>query len=155
MRIYLRNKGAMLLALLATVYSTGLLAEDVEPEGFMEVRTEVPDGSSQIPKGAGNALIAMSGEWTSAGLSIPRMILHDLTFYVASDTSPPCAFSMSFVLSQTSSRTFRRFNLDVTESVEIHFEAGIDTSNLRFGTIVSPGGGTCVRNWVATGFAAD
>lgn len=155
MRISQRNSRLGLLVWMALAYSTGLCAEDFKANGLIESQDggfALPDGSFQATAALGSTPIAVSGEWTAAGLSIPQMIVHDLIFYVDSDTSPPCSFSMNFVIDQFTSRTIGRWDLAVTESVELHFEAGIDTSNLRFGTI---GSGTCVRHWAAMGFAAN
>jgi hypothetical protein len=46
--------------------------------------------------------LAVSGEWTSAGMTISpsTLIVHDIFFYVASDTSPPCNFAMNYVIDQ-------------------------------------------------------
>ena len=95
--------------------------------------------------------VTVSGEWTSAGMTISpsNMIVHDLFFYVASDTSPPCSFSMNYVLNNIQSRTIKRFDLGTSTSAETHFQAGILASELRFGTI---GSGTCVRHWMAVGY---
>jgi len=48
--------------------------------------------------------LAISGEWTTAGLAISpsTFIIHDLFFFVESDTSPPCQYSMNFVVDQVS-----------------------------------------------------
>ena len=98
--------------------------------------------------------IAASGVWTFAGLSLPSMILHDLTIYYDQEVGEPatCTFFMNFVIDQFNSRPFNRVTLDTFESVEFHYEAGIDTSNLRFGTGF---GTTCTRNWTAMGFALE
>lgn len=96
--------------------------------------------------------IAASGTWPGAGLTIPSMILHDIIFYVEEDNdNPNCRFFMGFVLDQFTSRTFQRTTLAENESAQFHYEAGIDTSNLRLGT----SGGFCDINWVAMGFAVE
>lgn len=141
----------MALTLSVSLVAAALIVDgpiESERGGFV-----FPDGSVQATAAGSVTPIAASGVWTSAGLVIsPRMILHDLVFNVDSDTSPPCDFAMSYVLDQINSRTFRRFSLGTSGSVELHYEAGIDTANLRFGTI---GGGACVRHWVAMGFPVD
>ncbi len=97
--------------------------------------------------------VSASGEWSNAGMSLPSMILHDLIFYVDSlGDQSNCRFSMGFAIDQFSSRTIRRFDLGLYESVELHFGAGVNTSDLRFGTI-SSGGSACIRNYAAFGFA--
>ena len=99
-----------------------------------------------------------SGEWESAGLSgMPPMIAHDLIFFydVDNTTNPPntCRFTIHYVTGQFSSRVLHRVELEHNESVEFHYQAGIDTEDLRFGTI-TPGDGTgnCVRNWAVFGY---
>jgi hypothetical protein len=95
------------------------------------------------------APIAVSGAWTSAGLAIPPMIVHDIIFYVENDNgNATCQFSMNFVIDNVSSRTLRRFTLVEGGSIELHYEAGIDATHLRFGTI----GSACLRNYVFMGF---
>jgi len=158
MQLSRRNKEPVLFAfvLMSVVLSAGLLAADLTVYGEIESQNGgfvFPDGSIQVTAAGGDVPIAASGEWDFAGMIIsPRMILHDLIFYVESDNAPPCQFTMNYVLSQIESRTIREFSLYLGQSVELHFGAGIDTSNLRFGTI---GGGTCVRHWMATGFAVQ
>jgi len=95
--------------------------------------------------------LTVSGVWTSAGLAISpsTMVVHDLFFYVESDNAPPCQFTMNYVIDNVQSRTVKRWSLGTGDSAEVHWEAGILASELRFGTI---GGGTCVRNWMAVGF---
>ena len=151
MRFSRRRIGPVLFVLMSVVCSTGLLAGDMKMEGPIESRNEgsmASDGSMKVAAADGRPPIAASGQWTSAGMTLPRMILHNLIFYVNSDTNPPCSFTMNFVLSQSTSRTTRRFDLAVGDSTQVRFEAGIDTRDLRFGTI---GGGTCVRHWMALG----
>lgn len=96
--------------------------------------------------------VAASGNWIQAGLSLPSMILHDLIIYYDAEVGEPttCTAFINFVIDQFSSRALHRVTLDQYESVEFHYEAGIDTSNLRFGTGF---GATCTRNWAAMGFA--
>jgi hypothetical protein len=146
---------------MCVVYSTGLLAEDFTEDftvaGLIESQHGgfvFPDGSIQVTAAVDRTPIAVSGVWTSAGLAIfpSTMIIHDLIFFVNSDTSPPCQFTMNYVIDNTLSRTIRQFSLFIGQSAELHFEAGIQARELRFGTI---GGGTCVRNWLAMGFAVD
>ena len=98
--------------------------------------------------------IAEFGIWEGAGLSLPRMILHDLIFYIQSNNAnPDCSFSMAnYVASRTPSTIFlHQTTLVDFESVEFHYEAGIDTSHLLFGTTGNP----CVVNWAAMGFAVE
>ena len=98
--------------------------------------------------------IAESGTWQGAGLHIPTMILHDLIFYIEADNgNQVCSFTMSFVIDQTTQRRLYTRTLTVDESVEFHYEAGIDTSHLRFGTVGS--GTACEVNWAAMGFAVE
>lgn len=151
MRSSRRSNLPILLFLAMLVSSTHVLAglSEVEAGVASEHKQSVTPASSVQPMAAGTTTpIVISGEWTAAGLTIPRMIVRDLIFYVSSDTSPPCSFSMGYVISSTSSRTIRRFDLAVADSVQHRFSAGIDTNNLRFGTI---GVGTCLRHWVAMG----
>jgi len=95
--------------------------------------------------------VSASGEWLAAGQTgIPSNILiHDLFFYVDSLSSATCSFSMRYVIDNTSSRTIRRWDLAVDETAELHFEAGILSSQLRFGTF---GSSTCTRHWMVLGF---
>ena len=96
--------------------------------------------------------IAASGTWLGAGLTFPSMILHDVIFYVEEDNgNPNCRFFMGFVLDQFTSRTFQQTTLEENESVQFHYEAGIDSANLRLGT----SGAFCDINWVAMGFAVE
>ena len=151
MRFSRRNTAPLLLVLMSTVCSTGLVAGDVTDEGPVASGNGAfvsPGGSIQVAAAGDSTPITQSGTWTRGGFNISRMILHDLIFFVDSDTNPPCSFSVNFVLSEVSSRTIRRFDLAVGASAQLHFEAGIDTNDLRFGTI---GLGTCVRNWAAMG----
>ena len=120
--------------------------------GFAQAQSQVvviPLTETVMPAAASETLVSASGEWTAAGMTLPLMILKDLYFYVASDTSPPCQFSMNYVIDQFTSRTIRRFSLGTDGSVQVNFESGVNTSDLRFGTI---GGGTCVRHWAAFGY---
>lgn len=97
--------------------------------------------------------VSASGEWTAAGLSgIPStLIIHDLFIYANSDSTPdPCEFVMSYVIDNIQSRTIRRWSLQTGETAELHFEAGIAASQLRFGTINSG----CVRHWMVLGYNA-
>jgi hypothetical protein len=98
--------------------------------------------------------IAMSGTWQGSGLTIPSMILHDLIFYIEADNGNlDCSFTMSFVINQTTARRLYTRTLTVDNGVEFHYEAGIDTSHLRFGTVGS--GTACDVNWAAMGFAVE
>lgn len=102
--------------------------------------------------GTTQTLVSASGEWSVAGLTLPAMILHDLIFYVGSlGGNASCGFTMNFVINQTESRTLRQFNMELYESVELHFEAGVHTNDLRFGTMTSG----CIRNWSAFGYEAQ
>lgn len=109
----------------------------------------IPLTETVMPAATPETIVSASGEWSAAGLALPPMILKDLYFYVESDTSPPCEFSMNYVIDQSTSRTIRRFSLNTAGSVQVNFESGVNTSDLRFGTI---GGGTCVRHWAAFGY---
>ena len=93
----------------------------------------------------------VSGEWTAGGLNIrpSNMVVHDLFFYVQSSSIPLCKFSMNYVIDNVQSRTVRQWSLVTGSSAEVHWEAGILASELRFGT---SGGSNCVRNWMAVGF---
>ena len=156
MRFSRRKNGLMWLVLIPLVFPLGVLAGDLTVNGQIESQgggVVFPDGSVQVTAAGNGAPIAVSGEWDFAGMTIlPRMILHDIVFYVSSDDSPPCVFTMNYVIDTVQSRTIRQFSLSVDQSAELHFEAGIDSDNLRFGTI---GGGTCVRHWLAMGFAVE
>ena len=60
---------------------------------------------------------------------------------------------MGYVIDNNVSRTLRRFDIGLGESVALHFEAGVHTSDLRFGTI-SSGREPCTRHWIAFEFEA-
>lgn len=111
----------------------------------------IPLSTTEMPKATPETLVSASGEWTVAGLIIPSMIIKDLIFYVQSSSSV-CQFSMNYVINNIQSRTIRRFSLSTGGSVQISFGAGVNSSDLRFGTI-SGSGGTCIRNWAAFGVA--
>jgi hypothetical protein len=99
--------------------------------------------------------ISASGEWQGAGLPLPAStIVHDFIFYAESlGDQPSCRFAMDFVIDNTNSRRLRRFDLAPTESVELHYEAGVDTDDLRFGTVMDAGTSTpCVIHWALFGF---
>ncbi len=113
----------------------------------------IPLSSTEMPKATPETIMSASGTWSNAGLSgIPSMIIKDLIVYADSVPSPPCRFSMSYVINNISSRTLRRFSLFEDQSVQVSFGAGVNSRDLRFGTI-SSGGGACVRNWAVFGVA--
>ena len=109
----------------------------------------VPLSTTAMPDETPDTIVSASGEWTFGGQTgIPSMIIKDLIFYVNSDNLPPCEFSMNYVINNIQSRTIQQFSLSVGQSVQISLGAGVNSSDLRFGTI---GGGTCVRHWAAFG----
>ncbi|MEZ4334970.1 MAG: hypothetical protein R3F35_24695 [Myxococcota bacterium] len=147
-----RPTGWLAAACLALGTPGSALAQRAVPvavQGTSDV--QVVNGSQQeVPVAVSReAPIAFSGEWAASGLVFPSMIAHDIIFYAANDNgNANCQFSMNFVINQITSRTIRRFTLVEGGSVELHYEAGIDTSHLRFGTI----GSACLRHYVVMGF---
>ncbi len=109
----------------------------------------IPLSTTPLPVATTDTIVSASGQWTFGGQTgIPSLIIKDLIFYVESDSNPPCEFSMNYVIDQIQSRTIRRFSLLAGQSVQISFGAGVNSADLRFGTI---GLGTCVRNWAVFG----
>jgi hypothetical protein len=99
--------------------------------------------------------IAESGTWQGGGLSLPEMIVHDLVFF--NTNYPLCSISINFVIDQFNSRVLNIAAMGLEESVEFHYEAGIDSTNLRFGTVtpVNQDPNACIINWAAMGFAVE
>lgn len=65
-----------------------------------------------------------------------------------------CEFTINYVIDQFDSRTLKRVELQPYESLALHFLAGVDTEQLRFGTVGTVSDpGNCVRNWAVFGFA--
>lgn len=134
---------------------SALAAPDKEVTVINEVTDPVPVAIQGEVVNVARQPIAESGEWQGAGLHLPPMIVHDLIFYNSNYSE--CRFSMNFVLGQFSSRTLKRVTLEIYESVEFHYEAGIDSENLRFGTITPVNGdpNACIIHWAAMGFDAE
>ena len=97
-------------------------------------------------------LISASGTWKGAGLHLPPMVVQDLFFY--NDNADPCRFSVGYVIDNQTSRQFFRREVAPGDTAEFHFEAGIDSRELRFGTITAYGEDPqgCPLEWVAMGY---
>jgi len=112
------NKGLFWLCLLAHLARCGeaflFFRNDVKVtnEGTEEsIPVSITDATVTLGVSATTPLpieqrtpLAISGEWTSAGLAITpsTFIIHDLFFFVESDSSPPCEYSMNFVIDSVS-----------------------------------------------------